>query len=186
MFSKDMSITKEIWWLVLLTGIASVIFGLFALFWPKLTLATLVYMYAMFVVVIGAFSLLEALSSIKKDPLWWLMVLFAIFNIVIGVFLLRNPLVTGAIFVVLLAVFIFVQSAIDLVIASYAKKGDGRWLWVLTGIFGIVMGFIILFHPVTAAVAFVWVLGVYALVHGIVAVAYALQIRGEIKKLLKK
>lgn len=186
MFSKEMSITKEVWWLMLLSGIASTLFGLVALFWPKLTLATLVYMYAMFVVVIGAFSLFEALASIKKDPLWWLLTLFAIFNIIIGVFLLRNPLVTAAIFVILLAIFVFVQSIIDLVIASYAEKGDGRWLWVLTGVFGLVMGFVILFYPVAASVAFVWVLGVYALVHGIVAIAYSVQIRRTMKKLFKK
>ncbi len=183
MFDKKLSITKEIWWLVLITGVVSSLFGLMALFWPKLTLATLVYMYAMFVVVIGAFSLFEALSNIKKDPLWWLMTLFAVFNIVIGVFLLRNPLITAAIFVILLAVFVFVQSIMDLVIASYAGKGDGRWLWVLTGVFGLAMGFIILFYPVAASVAFVWVLGVYALVHGVVAIAYAMQTRSMVKKL---
>lgn len=183
MFDKKLSITKEIWWLVLGTGIVSTLFGLVALFWPKLTLATLIYMYAMFVVVIGAFSLVEALSNIKKDPLWWLMTLFAIFNLVIGVFLLRNPLVAAAIFVILLAVFVFVQSIIDLVIASYAGKGDHRWLWVLTGVFGIVMGFIILFYPVAASVAFVWALGIYTLVHGVVAIAFAIQTRSFVKKL---
>lgn len=183
MFDKKLSITKEIWWLVLGTGIVSTLFGLVALFWPKLTLATLIYMYAMFVIVIGAFSLVEALSNIKKDPLWWLMTLFAIFNLVIGVFLLRNPLIAATIFVILLAVFVFVQSIIDLVIASYAGKGDNRWLWILTGVFGIVMGFIILFYPVAASVAFVWALGIYTLVHGVVAIAFAIQTRSFVKKL---
>lgn len=185
MFDKKLSITKEVWWLVLVTGIVSTLFGLVALFWPKLTLATLVYMYAMFVVVIGAFSLFEALASIKKDPLWWLMTIFAVFNLIIGVFLLRNPLVAATIFIVLLAVFIFVQSIIDLVIASYAGKGDNRWLWVVTGVFGIVMGFVMLFYPLAASVAFVWVLGVYALVHGIVAIAFAVQTKSAVKKLAK-
>lgn len=185
MFDKKLSITKEVWWLVLITGIVSTLFGLVALFWPKLTLATLVYMYAMFVVVIGAFSLFESLASIKKDPLWWLMTLFAVFNIIIGVFLLRNPLVAATIFVVLLAIFIFVQSIIDLVVASYAGKGDNRWIWVMTGVFGIIMGFVMLFYPLAASVAFVWVLGVYTLVHGIVAIAFAVQTKGAVKKLAK-
>lgn len=183
MFDKKLSITKEAWSLVLITGIVSTLFGLVALFWPKLTLATLVYMYAIFVVVIGGFSLFQALASIKKDPLWWLMTLFAVFNIVIGVFLLRNPLIAATIFVVLLAIFIFVQSIIDLVVASYAGKGDNRWVWVLTGVFGIIMGFVMLFYPLAASVAFVWVLGVYTLVHGIVAIAFAVQTKDAVKKL---
>lgn len=185
MFDKKLSITKETWSLVLVTGIVSTLFGLVALFWPKLTLATLVYMYAIFVVLIGAFSLFQSLASIKKDPLWWLMTLFAVFNIIIGVFLLRNPLVAATIFVVLLAIFIFVQSIMDLVIASYAGKGDNRWIWVMTGIFGIVMGFVMLFYPLAASVAFVWVLGVYTLVHGVVAIAFAVQTKSAVKKLAK-
>lgn len=185
MFDKKLSITKETWSLVLVTGIVSTLFGLVALFWPKLTLATLVYMYAIFVVLIGAFSLFQSLASIKKDPLWWLMTLFAVFNIIIGVFLLRNPLVTATIFVVLLAIFIFVQSIMDLVIASYAGKGDNRWIWVMTGVFGIIMGFVMLFYPLAASVAFVWVLGVYTLVHGVVAIAFAVQTKSLVKKLAK-
>lgn len=181
MFDKK-SITKELWWLVLVSGIVSTLFGLVALFWPKLTLATLVYMYGMFVVLIGTFSLFEALASIKREPLWWLMTIFAVFNIAIGVFLLQNPLVTAAIFVILLAVYVFVQSIIDLVIASYAGKGDNRWLWIITGVFGIAMGFVILFYPLAASVAFVWALGLYTLVHGVVAVAFAIQTRGLVKK----
>lgn len=183
MFSKEMTITKEVWWLMLLTGIISVLFGFVALFWPKLTLGVLVYMYAIFVVIAGAVTLFQSLASIKKDPLWWLMLLFALFNLGIGVFLFRNPQVTAAIFVILLSVFVFVQSIIDLVVASYTKKGDGRWLWIVTGIFGLIAGFVILFYPLAATVAFVWVLGIYALVHGIVAVAYAFQTRKELKKL---
>lgn len=186
MFGKKLSITKEVWWLVLITGIVSVIFGLVALFWPKLTLATLVYLYAIFVIVTGAFSLFEALASIKRDPLWWLMLLFAVFNIAIGVFLLSNPLVTAALFIIFLTLFIFVQSVIDLVIASYTEKGDGRWLWILTGVFGIITGFVILFYPVAASIAFVWALGLYTLIHGIVAIAFAVQTRSLVNKLSKK
>lgn len=185
MFDKKLTLTKELWWLILLSGISSTLFGFVTLFWPKLTLALLVYFYAIFVVVLGAVSLFEALSSIKRDPLWWLMTLFAVFNLAIGVFLLQNPLITATLLVIILAIFVFIQSFIDLVVASYTNKGEGRWLWVITGVFGVVMGLVILFYPLAASIAFVWALGLYTLVHGIVAIAYALQSRGDIKKLKK-
>lgn len=185
MFDKGKKLSKQIWWLVVLSGIAGILFGLVALFWPGLTLATLVYMFAIFTVVGGAVGLFEALSSIKKDRLWWLALIFALVNIGIGVFLLRNPLVAAALFVILLVIVIVAQAIFDLVMASYAEKGEGKWLWIVTGVFGLIAAVVILFYPLAASLAFVWVMGLYSLIHGIVAVAFAIQVRGDIKKLKK-
>jgi uncharacterized membrane protein HdeD (DUF308 family) len=185
MFDKSKKLTKEIWWLLVLTGIAGVVFGLLALLWPGLTLATLVYMFAIFTVVGGAFALFESISNIKKDRLWWLTLLFALVNIGVGVYLLRNPLVAAQLFVILLAIVIFIQAIFDLIVASYATKDEGRWTWIFSGILGLIAGVAIMVYPLASSIAFVWVLGLYALIHGVVAVAYAVQIRSEIKKLTK-
>lgn len=186
MFDRTKNLTKEIWWFLLLSGVASIIFGFVALLWPGLTLVSLVYTYSIFVLVLGLIELFEAISNIKKDRLWWLLVLLALVNIGIGVFLLRNPLVAATLFVILLAVYIFAQSIFDLIVASYAGKDDHKWLWIVTGLSGLVAGFLVVFYPVAASLAFVWVLGFYTLVHGVISVAFALRIRDELKVLRKK
>ena len=106
MFDRSKKLTKEIWWMILLTGIAGTIFGLIALFWPTMTLVTLVYAVAIVTVVGGAIALFEAISSIKKDRLWWLALALALLNIGVGVYLLRNPLIASAVVVVILAIVI--------------------------------------------------------------------------------
>jgi uncharacterized membrane protein HdeD (DUF308 family) len=186
MFGKKSSLTKEAWWMILIAGIASAIFGFIAIIWPALTLTTIVYIFAIFVVVTGAFGLFSAFSNIKREPLWWLMLIFAILNMAIGVYLIKNPLVTAALFVILLAVFIFAQAIFDLVIASYAGKGDNKWVWVVAGILGFIAGFVVMFYPISSSVAFVWVLGLYALIRGIAAIAFSISIRDEVKKITKK
>lgn len=183
MFDKSRKLTKEIWWIILLTGIAGIVFGALALFWPQLTLVTLVYMVAIVAVTVGAVSLFEALASIKKDRLWWLALVFALINIGIGVFLVRNLLITAAIFVVILSVVILFRSIFDLVVASYMDKEEGRWLWIITGLLGVIAAVIIMVYPVASSLAFTWVLGLYALIHGITTVAFAAQSRRDIKKL---
>ena len=183
MFNKTKKLTKEIWWLILLTGIASIIFGLIALLWPKLTTVTLVYMVAVATIVGGAVALFEAVTSIKKDRLWWLALVLALVNIGIGVYLVRNPLVGAAVFVILLAIIILGRSVFDLVVASYMDKKEGRWLWILTGIMGVIAAAAIVFYPVSASLAFIWVLGLYALIHGVTTVAFSVQVRNDIKKL---
>jgi len=186
MFDRTKKLTKEVWWLLILTGVTSIVFGLVTLFWPKLTFATFVYLYAIFVVMGGAIGLFEAISNIKKDGLWWIALLLSLVNLGVGVFLLRNPAVAATILVLFVVIFIFMQAIFDLAVASYISKKDNQWLWIVSGILGLFAGVVVLAYPLATTVAFVWVLGLYALVHGIVSVAYALQIRGELKKLFKK
>ena len=182
MFDKSKKLTKEIWWMILLTGIAGTILGLIALFWPAMTLVTLVYIVAVVVVVGGAVMLFEAISRINKDRLWWLALVLALLNIGVGVYLLRNPLIAAAVFVVILAIVILGRSIFDLVVASYMDEKEGRWLWVLTGVLGIIAAVAIVFYPVQSSLAFTWVLGMYALIHGVTTVGFAVQIHKYIKK----
>ncbi len=185
MFDKSKKLTKEMWWLLVWSGVASAIFGLITLFWPKLTFATFVYMYAIFVVLAGAFGLFESLSRISKDRLWWLAMLVSVFNLVVGVFLLRNPEIAAMLLVLFVALYVFLQSIFDLVVASYVRKDQNQWIWIVSGILGLFAGVVILAYPLATTVAFVWVLGLYALVHGIIGIAYAVQLKGEFKKLVK-
>ena len=101
--TRSTVLTKELWWFIVLSGAASVVFGAVALFWPKLTLVTLVFLFAVFVLVAGLVELFSALKNIKGNRLWWLSLLLAVVNIAIGVYLVRNPLVTAVVFVMLLA-----------------------------------------------------------------------------------
>ena len=63
------------WWLVLLRGIAGILFGLLAFAWPGLTLVTLVLLYGAYAVVDGAFALAAAFTGAAKPaPTWWLII----------------------------------------------------------------------------------------------------------------
>ncbi len=183
MFDKTKKLTKQIWWVILLTGVAGILFGALTLFLPGITLVTLIYMLAIFVVISGVIGLFEAISNIKKDRLWWLTLVFALVGISVGVYLARNPMTTASIFVISVSLLILVRSIFDLVVASYMDKKDVRWLWIITGILGIIAAGAIVLYPVAASLAFIWVLGLYALIHGVMTVGFAMQIRKDVKKL---
>ena len=86
------------------------------------------------------------------------------------------------VFVMLLAAAIGVRAIFDLIVASYADRNEHKWLWVASGVLGLIAAVVILVYPVSASVTFVWVLGLYTLIHGVIALAYAAQIRGDVKK----
>jgi uncharacterized membrane protein HdeD (DUF308 family) len=63
------------WWLVLLRGLAAILFGALALLWPHLTLVVLVILYAVYALSDGVFALAEAVRGGGLIPRWWLVVI---------------------------------------------------------------------------------------------------------------
>src|SRR5262245_65326363 len=64
----------ENWWLLLLRGIASIVFGVLAFIWPGLTLVALILLWGAYAIVDGAISLWAAISGRggETTPRWWL------------------------------------------------------------------------------------------------------------------
>jgi uncharacterized membrane protein HdeD (DUF308 family) len=51
------------WWLLLLRGVAAIVFGVLAFMWPVLTLLTLTFLWGAYAVVDGALALWEAIAG---------------------------------------------------------------------------------------------------------------------------
>ena len=60
------------WWLILLRGIAAIIFGVLAFIWPGITLVTLVLFYGAFTLVDGVLALAHAIMGGNVGSRWWL------------------------------------------------------------------------------------------------------------------
>jgi len=68
----------ELWWLFLLQGVAAVFFGIAAIFWPQLTLVTLVFLFSAFILVWGIAEIINGFMSIKRRDTWWLSLIFGL------------------------------------------------------------------------------------------------------------
>src|SRR5207248_3937769 len=83
------------WWLLLLRGIAAVVFGVLAFIWPGLTLLTLVILYGAFAIVDGVLALAAVFGRTGPDvPKWWL-VLTGVLDIGAGLIALFWPGITA-------------------------------------------------------------------------------------------
>ena len=56
------------WWLLLLRGIAAIVFGLLTFVWPGMTLLTLVLLYGAFALVDGILAIAAAVSGGTPAP----------------------------------------------------------------------------------------------------------------------
>ena len=65
----------ENWWLLLLRGVAAIIFGMLAFFWPGITLLSLTFLWGAYAFADGIFSLWAAISgkvAAERSTRWWL------------------------------------------------------------------------------------------------------------------
>lgn len=181
MFTRIKQITSELWWAFVGVGLISILFGIFTIIWPNTILNILIYLFSIFIIVVSVVIMAQSLNSMRTEPIWWLFMLMAICGISFGIFILANPTVAKGIIGVLLAIYIFIQSLTSLIVASYAEDSSTKLPMVTVGILGLIMGFAVIFEPVLASQAMIWVVGLYIAVQGVVAEYYALKLRADVK-----
>jgi uncharacterized membrane protein HdeD (DUF308 family) len=182
---EEIKLAEQMWALVVAEGVAAVLFGIAMLFWPGASLVILVVLFGIFVLVWGIMNLIHSILSIGKMGTWWIELIFSVLAVGLGVYLLRNPGVTLALFIVLIGCTFIIRGVIDLVLAFFSdnvKVKGTRALHVVTGILGVVAGIFVFSQPVASGVAFIWVVGLYAVLEGALLIAIALKERSLLGK----
>ncbi len=181
--NDDSSVAKQLLGLVIAQGVLAILFGVVALFLPGLTVALLLLFFGIFVLVWGIVTLIVSLSRIGSFKFWWLELLFSLLAIGLAVYVLRNPADTALFFVVVIGLTFLVRGLIDLLQGLFGKEDDKdtRIFHSIVGVLGVVAGIIALVHPVSAGVAVVWVVGLYAVLYGALTIAFAFKAQNALK-----
>ena len=176
-------LAKQLWGLAIAQGVLAILFGIVALFWPGLTVALLIVLFSVFILVWGVVGVIVGLSTLGANKFWWLEVVFSLLAIGAAVYMLRNPVDTAAIFVFFIGLTFLVRGVIDLLEGLFDRErtNDGRIFAVLAGIIGVLAGIVTLLYPVSAGLAVVWVIGLYAVLYGSLTIAFAFRAQKELK-----
>jgi uncharacterized membrane protein HdeD (DUF308 family) len=165
------------WWLVLLRGIAAILFGVLAFMWPGLTLVTLVIFWGAFALVDGVLAIASAVMGGNPMPRWWL-VIVGLAGIVAGILTFAWPGLTALVLLTFIAAWAIVLGVFEIVGAIRLRKEiEGEWLLILNGVISVLFGLVLLWRPGAGALAVVWIIGAYAILLGIIYVALALKLR---------
>ncbi len=182
--SKNVS---ELWWLWVIQAIVSIIFGGVAMFWPGLTLVVLVYLLAPFVLAIGIIETVRSLMTIKTRDTWWMGLILGLLTFGIGVYLARHPEVSFGTFIVLVGITFIAWGVIDIASAFLDNiYTHHKTLSFIAGLAALAAGIIVMVQPVSGGVAFVWVLGVFSLIYGIIALAFSIDHHRDFQELKTK
>jgi uncharacterized membrane protein HdeD (DUF308 family) len=165
------------WWLLLLRGIVSVVFGILAFIWPGITLFALVLLYGAYALVDGVLAIAAAIKGRGRAPTGWL-VLVGVLGIAAGIVTFVWPAITAFALLVLIGVWSILHGILEVVGAIRLRREiRGEGLLILGGILSIAFGLIVLLQPGAGALAIVWLIGAYAVVFGALFVALSLRLR---------
>lgn len=157
---------------LVLQGVAAILFGIAAVFWPGLTTKVLVYLFAAFLLIDGIIALVMGLMKLKNFLKALLIILLGLLELGVGLYLIRNPEVAFATLILILGFALIVRGVFSFV---HAFTGDEsatfKTMHAILGVLGVIVGIFVLAQPVAGGVAFVWILGLYALISGPVMIA---------------
>ena len=166
------------WWLFLLRGLAAVLFGLLAIIWPELTVMTLVILFGAFVLVDGLFALLAGFVTVEGNPRWWALNIAGLLAVVIGVVTFIWPEITETVLLYFIAAWAVVTGLFRFIAALQLRQTiAGEWLMLLNSILSVIFGILLFVFPQEGAVGLVIVIGVFAMILGILNIIFGLQLR---------
>ncbi len=168
----------------LFRGLAAIAFGIIALVWPKPTLLVLVYLFGIFAIIGGIAAVAAALQN--REVHGWGMVLFeGILWIVVGVVALVWPGVTALAFLYLIAAWAIITGILELIAPLAYPMGFWRGvLLVLAGLVSIAFGILIAAQPASGLLAVVWLIGLYAIVFGVINIVTYFEARSAASSLV--
>lgn len=167
------------WWVLTVQGIAAVLFGIAAVFWPGMTLVSFIYLFGLYLLVAGVVSLLSGLFSVNKRGTWVLSSLLGLVMLGIGVYLLRHLDTSFAVLVTLVGSALVVWGVVEVVVALSRTDAlaTSKTMALMAGVVAVVAGVVMFFQPAASGVAFVWVVGLFALINGPLWIALSVDVK---------
>jgi uncharacterized membrane protein HdeD (DUF308 family) len=109
---------------------------------------------------------------------WWLFLIRGLLALAFGIALLAFPLAGLFVIAILFGAYAFVDGVLALVAATRMRHAGGSWGWLLLeGVVGIVAGICAALWPGLAVLTLAVLLGAWAIVTGVLAIASAFTAR---------
>jgi len=166
------------WWALLIRGIAAVIFGLLAFFWPGVTGFALVILFGAYAFVDGIFALISAVRAAEAHQRWWAFALEGIVGLVIAAIVVFRPGIAGLALYFTIAIWAILTGILEIVAAVQMRKLIQNEFWlILGGILSIVFGVLLYVFPLVGILTVIYLIGFYAILFGIVMIVFSFRLR---------
>jgi uncharacterized membrane protein HdeD (DUF308 family) len=168
------------WWLVLIRGIAALIFGILAFLWPGATGFALVILFGAYAFVDGIFALLSAIRAAESHERWIAFALEGIVGLVIAAITFFDIGLAAIALYITIAIWALVTGVLEIIASVQLRKViPNDWLLGLGGICSIAFGVLMIAYPLAGALTVIWLIGAYAVLFGILLIAFSFRLRAH-------
>lgn len=168
---------RQTWPLVLVRGVLAVVFGVIALIWPGGTVLALALVF-------GIYALADAIGAFMQafrpgdGAHRFAYVLLGLLGLAAGVLALVWPGATILVLATLVGAWAVVTGIAEIVAAIRLRKQiTGEAFLILAGAVSVIAGVLVLFHPIAGAYGIALLVGIYALLYGIMLVVLSFRLR---------
>ncbi len=170
-------LARRAWWVFLVSGLASVSFGVLALARPGIALFVLATFFAVDILIDGVSSVVGAVQNRERDG-WWLLLLLGLLGSLVGAYVLFNPPLSLLVFVYTVA-FQAVAAGVLLLALGWKirQRTTKEWILYVTGVLSILFGVSVFATPIAGSLSIVLVVAMWSIVTGVLRIAFAFRVR---------
>ena len=169
------------WWALAIRGGVAVIFGLAALLRPDIALEALILLFGAYALVDGVFAIVGVFGGTRGGTPRWLLLIEGIAGILAGLIAFVLPGLTAVLLLYLIAAWAVITGISEIATAIRLRQEiRGEWALIIGGALSVLFGVILaVIGPVAGLLSLIWLIGIYALLFGILMLITAFQVRGR-------
>jgi uncharacterized membrane protein HdeD (DUF308 family) len=161
------------WRLILVRGLAAVVFGVLCFVVPAISLLVLVLLYGVYAVVDGISAMVWG-----SRAHWGAMVAVGAISVLSGLIAFFWPAITALALLYVIAAWAIVRGVAEIGAAIHLRRQmSNEWILAGSGGLSILFGVLLVLFPGAGVLSLLWLIGLFAIVFGGLAVALALRLR---------
>jgi uncharacterized membrane protein HdeD (DUF308 family) len=170
------------WWMLLINGVAALVFGLLAFGHLGATLQALVILFGCYCLADG-FSALGSSFARNELATWWAMLFVGLISIFAGVTAVLWPGLTIRVLLVIIAAWAILRGGLEIVAGrALGKTIPSAWLLAVSGGTSILFGALLLARPGAGVLAAGRITGAFALGRGLLLCVFSLRLRAQVRR----
>lgn len=187
---EEIDVIVSSWWSFLLKGLAALALGIALIAYPGATAKAFFLIFGIFLLIFGAIDLIRGIYHLFKKERWFVTFAWGIFDLLIAGIVLGHlneaSLTVIWILSIIVGIWVLVMGILELVGAFELPPIKSRpWLAGL-GAISIIFGIVILAMPFDTVYALMVILGIYAIIAGLVDIVMSVYLPLETRKLKKE
>jgi len=172
--AADIGTIARKWWLIALFGVVTLAFGVVLTFKPGKSVHTIAIIFGIWLLILGAFRLIEAIGATGERLGFFVVGLLAI---LIAIILLHHTTTTVAVVGFIVGIFWTIGGISQLLYGLSANFGKVSWPVVALGVVGTVIGILCLVYPSLSLSIICVIIGLGLIVHGLVEIIAGFDVR---------